>query len=406
MPTGGAGPAHPAGARSRLGIEPVAATGAALASIACALPFAVLRPNRLAPGESHGILAAGVWGWALLFVVVVTWALAVLDIGRLRGRALLFAAVCLVAVASFAQGAATVALLEGMPTSARVSAGGGPWLMLAAALAVAMAGAAMPDSPGWALPAAGAAVLVAVAAAVAFGGLDQTSLARELSIRTDRFWTQALEHVYLTGAGLGLGLLVGVPLGVWASRNKIVRDISLYTVSIIQTIPSLAVLGLLIAPLAALAAAYPVLAALGVRGIGTTPAVIALTLYALLPIVRNTYTGLIEVDEAARDAALGMGMSRWQLLRRVEIPLALPLLIEGVRLAAVLLVGITALTALNGAGGLGFFIFEGLNQAAPDLILLGSLPTIALAVVFDLALRAMARLLVPEGLRVSGEAAL
>ena len=158
-------------------------------------------------------------------------------------------------------------------------------------------------------------------------------------------------------------------------------------------------LGLLIAPLAALAAAYPFLADLGVRGIGVTPAVIALTLYALLPIVRNTYTGLIEVDAGAIDAGLGMGMSRRQLLVRVEMPLALPLVLEGVRLAAVMLIGITALTALNGAGGLGFFIFEGLNQAAPDLILLGALPTIALAVVVDQALRLLARLAVPEGVR-------
>jgi osmoprotectant transport system permease protein len=186
---------------------------------------------------------------------------------------------------------------------------------------------------------------------------------------------------------------------MWATRNRHVRSAVLGITGVIQTIPSLALLGLLVVPLAALAAAFPALRDLGIRGIGAAPGFIALTLYALLPVVRNTYVGLSEVDPAALDAGRGMGMSRAQLLFRVEFPLAAPLVAEGVRTAAVLLIGITTLTVFAGARNLGILIFEGLGQFAPDLILLGALPTIALAVAADLALGALARLLTPKGVR-------
>ena len=155
---------------------------------------------------------------------------------------------------------------------------------------------------------------------------------------------------------------------------------------VIQTIPSLALLGLLVVPLSALGQAVPFLRTLGVRGIGAAPGLVALTLYALLPVIRNTYIGLTGVDPAVVDAGRGMGMSRGQLLTRVEFPLALPLIMEGVRTAAVLLIGITTLTAFAGARNLGVLIIEGIGQFAPDLILLGALPTIMLAVTADIVL--------------------
>lgn len=148
-------------------------------------------------------------------------------------------------------------------------------------------------------------------------------------------------------------------------------------------------LGLLIAPLAAL----------GFPAIGTTPAVIALTLYALLPIVRNTYVGLAGVDASVIDAGRGMGMGRAQLLARVELPLALPLVIEGVRAAAVLVIGIAAVTAFIGAGGLGVLVFQGWGQQADDLTLLGAVPMVVLAVIADAGLRALRRLVVSPGIQ-------
>jgi len=134
--------------------------------------------------------------------------------------------------------------------------------------------------------------------------------------------------------------------------------------------------------------------------VGATPALIALVLYSLLPIVHNTYAGLRQVSPAALDAGLGMGMNRRQLSWKVEYPLALPLIGEGVRTATVQSIGNTAVAALIGAGGLGHFIFQGLGQAAPDLILLGALPVIALALTADLLMRGLIRILTPRGLRL------
>jgi osmoprotectant transport system permease protein len=164
---------------------------------------------------------------------------------------------------------------------------------------------------------------------------------------------------------------------------------------IVQTIPSLALFGLLMAPLAFLAERSPVLTSLGVQGIGWAPAAIALTLYALLPVVRSTAAGFGSVDRGVVEAGLGLGMDRLQLLRRVELPLALPVVLGGIRVALVQAVGNTAVAALIGAGGLGVFIFQGLGQAAMDLVLLGALPTVALALLADLGMQAVSAALGP-----------
>jgi osmoprotectant transport system permease protein len=133
------------------------------------------------------------------------------------------------------------------------------------------------------------------------------------------------------------------------------------------------------APLAALAAALPALAALGVSGIGTAPAVIALFLYSLLPIVANTVVGLARVDAAAVDAAHGMGLTDWQTLRQVELPLALPTILTGIRIVLVQNIGLVTIAALIGGGGFGAFVFQGIGQTAIDLVLLGAIPTVVLA---------------------------
>ena len=133
------------------------------------------------------------------------------------------------------------------------------------------------------------------------------------------------------------------------------------------------------APLSALAAAVPIAAALGIRGIGTAPAAIALFLYSLLPIVANTVAGLRRVSNAAVDAAHGMGMTAGQVLRSVELPLALPVMFTGIRIALVQNIGLVTIAALIGAGGLGAFVFQGIGQTAIDLVLLGAIPTVALA---------------------------
>ena len=165
-------------------------------------------------------------------------------------------------------------------------------------------------------------------------------------------------------------MLLGVPLGVWILRAERLRGAVLGGASVVQTIPSLAMLAFLL----------PFL------GIGAQPAIVALTLYALLPIVRNTYTGLSSVPPALREAASGLGFTRRQRLWIVELPLALPIVVAGVRTAAVIGVGIATLAAFIGAGGLGDFINRGLALNDARLVLLGALPSAVLALLIDRAI--------------------
>jgi len=189
----------------------------------------------------------------------------------------------------------------------------------------------------------------------------------ELGLRT-------VQHVMLTGVSTGLAILVGVPLGVVATRVGWTRGAVIGAVGILQTVPSLAMLTLLLVLM---------------QKIGAVPAITALTLYALLPIVRNTITGLDGVPAELTEAARGIGMSRWQQLRLVRFPLALPVIIAGIRTAAVIGVGIATLSAFIGAGGLGQFINRGLALADTRLIVLGAVPSAMLALVVDFALAAL-----------------
>jgi len=151
----------------------------------------------------------------------------------------------------------------------------------------------------------------------------------------------------------------------------------------VQTVPSIALFGLLMAPLAALAQWWPGLARHGISGIGLAPAVLALTLYSLLPIVHSTATGLRQVPDAVVAAATGMGLTPRQIFWQVQVPLALPLLLAGVRTTTVQTIGLAVVAALIGAGGLGAIMFQGLLSSALDLVLLGVLPVVAMAVLVD-----------------------
>ena len=224
------------------------------------------------------------------------------------------------------------------------------------------------------LLAAGVAV-----AALAHGTFDQLSVMREYAANAERFAREFRQHLWLALGSLGAAVVVALPLGVLCHRVPRLRGAILGALNFVQTIPSIALFGILMAPLTALAAAVPLAAALGIRGIGTAPAMIALFLYSLLPVVANTVVGLGRVAPAAVEAASGMGMTRWQILRGVELPLALPAVVTGIRIVLVQNIGLVAVAALIGAGGLGAFIFQGIGQTANDLVLLGAIPTVALA---------------------------
>jgi len=186
---------------------------------------------------------------------------------------------------------------------------------------------------------------------------------------------------------------VALPLGILCHRIPRLRPGLLGTLNVIQTIPSIALFGILMAPLGALATALPWAGALGVRGIGAAPAVVALFLYSLLPVVANTAAGLGRVSAAAVEAARGMGMTRTQVLSSIELPLALPVILTGIRVVLVQNIGMVTIAALIGGGGLGTFVFQGLGQTAMDLVLLGAIPIVVMAFSAAVLLDALAEFL-------------
>lgn len=179
------------------------------------------------------------------------------------------------------------------------------------------------------------------------------------------------EHIQLTLVALLIGNLIALPLGILLTRKRKMAEMVIGITSVFQTIPSLALLGFMIP----------------FFGIGFGPAIIALSIYGLLPILRNTYTGITGVNQAIVDAGRGMGMTSWQVLFMIEIPLALPTIMAGIRTATVMVIGVATLAALIGAGGLGDLIFRGIAMASQELILAGAIPAALLAILFDYVLK-------------------
>jgi osmoprotectant transport system permease protein len=203
-------------------------------------------------------------------------------------------------------------------------------------------------------------------------------------------WT--LEHLWIIFVSNGVAVIMAVAVGIYITGKgrEQIADIVLYIASIIMTIPSLALFGLLM----------PLLAAMGFSSIGFLPAVIALILYGQLPILRNTYTAIREVDPAMIEAGRGMGMTPGQILLRIKLPLAVPVIMAGLRNAIVINIGIAAIAALIGAGGLGRAIFRGIRNARMDLIIVGAISVSILALAADGLLALVERWITPKGLKV------
>jgi osmoprotectant transport system permease protein len=357
-----------------------------VAAVAAALTLAFVRvaPNRLVSGEAASLLALtsplrhALWLPALALAVAAFLApRRALHVAVAAAAALLLALLfALVGDEASRQAAAAPAA-----SLARVSLGGAFWaLALVAALAVADAVQRLGLAPAPRTLVL-AALLLAPAAALLFGGrLDALSLLKEYDNRREAFDAALLRHGQIVLAALLPALALGVPLGVAAARSPALSRPLFAALNVIQTVPSIALFALLIAPLAAL----------GLKGIGLLPAAIALTLYALLPIVHGTASGLQQVSAAALEAGRGMGMSARQLFWRVRVPLALPVLVSGVRVTTVQVIGLAVVAALIGAGGFGALVFQGLSSSAIDLVMLGVIPVVALAVLADAAFALLA----------------
>lgn len=341
-------------------------------------PFANFRANRIVPGEPRAILdalPAGL-GTALLIFIVIALVFVVLKTPTLLRLLLGLAALSVLAILI---GLSASHLTPPENTYARVSPASGFWLTsFAFALLTADALARLRLSP-FARVTLLAAAAAAVAALLMSGAWDGLSILKEYGSRAETFWLEAGRHVLLALGSLVAATLVGLPLGILCHRVEALRAGVLNVLNIIQTIPSIALFGLLIAPLGWIALNVPGAAAIGIRGIGVAPAFVALFLYSLLPVVANTVVGLAGVPRDANDAARGIGMTDRQRLFGVELPLAFPVILTGIRIVLVQNIGLATIAALIGGGGFGVFVFQGIGQTAMDLVLLGAVPTVALA---------------------------
>ena len=323
---------------------------------------------------------------AILALGLILGALSLLRASPNTARASLALGTALLLLLLFAAGESAARLMRTAPPAARASLGAAFWVAIFC-LAIGMADA-LRRLGATAVARFLVVALIALAiAAMARGGIfSNLALAREYAAHRAAFAAALDRHGVLVLVSVAAALLIGVPLGILTARKPASAGAIFATLNLLQTIPSIALFGLLIVPLSALAAAAPGLAALGIGGIGPAPAIVALVLYALLPVVRNTRAGIDGIDPAIIDTARGMGFSPRQIFLRVELPLGMPVFLAGLRIVLVQTIGLAVVAALIGAGGLGTFVFQGIGQYATDLVLLGAIPTILLALAADFLL--------------------
>jgi osmoprotectant transport system permease protein len=335
--------------------------------------FLAVAPNRLTGGVPVPLLqCAPFWGMAIGVALAVLASCAFLA----RRAVALGAGSALIWLVPLAAGAGSRALAAHAAHAARIELAAGFWLLLAVGvLAMLDASLALPSRP-W--PRIGFAIGLGAGLALAgrFGCFDALSLAREFTNHRAAFMAASARHLLLVAITLAGAILLGVPLGIAVWRKTAWRAPVFSVLNVIQTLPSIALFGLLMTPLARL----------GLSGIGLVPACIALVLYALLPTVRATVSGLDGVPQAPLLAASGLGMRGQQIFFQLHLPMAAPALLAGLRVVTVQAVGLAVVAALIGAGGYGDFVFQGLGQYALDLVLLGALPATALALAADAVL--------------------
>ncbi len=382
----------------RLGLNRIDRVGVVVALIATyglIAPFALFRANRIVQGEGRSLLDALPPSLGMLLLAIAAAGI-VVALLRLPILVRLAASFVLLAVLAIAIGSAATFLTPEGNSYARVSPGSGFWMLSAAFALLATDSLARMRPSAWVR----IAILVATAAAVTLvlisGLWNGLSIMKEYVSRADTFWTEAGRHLTLALGSLVVAAFAGIPLGIFCHRVEPVRSAILNILNIVQTIPSIALFGILIGPLSWVAANVPGAANIGIRGIGTAPAFVALFLYSLLPMVANTVGGLASVPRDANDAARGVGMTDRQRLFQVELPLAFPVILTGIRIVLVQNIGLATIAALIGGGGFGVFVFQGLGQTAMDLVLLGAVPTVFLAFAAAVILDAVVELTAPE----------
>ncbi|HUI20448.1 MAG TPA: ABC transporter permease [Methylocella sp.] len=347
--------------------------------------FLNFAPNRLAKGVAYSFFQMpGFEMSAALAGLLAAGFLSFASREKLRACATILAASLILWGGLKGAGDFAALLIQDGPPAARASLGATFWILAGVAI-LAIIDAVQKGNFG--VPARlciGAFFCAGFFLMGALGNLDHLSLAREFSSKRDVFMTELLRHLGLVCAATFLALIIGVPLTLIVLRKTAVVGFVFAGLGILQTIPSIALFGVLIAPMSRLSESLPMLRELGINGTGPAPAILALTLYSLLPLVRSFYTGLSEVASEVKEAATAIGFGARRMFIEIELPLALPALISGLRVLTIQAIGLASVAALIGAGGLGTFIFQGIGQYALDLVLLGAIPVILLALATNL----------------------
>jgi len=361
------------------------------------LPFLRVAPNRLLSGEPIYVWEVlqqqgSPWVVALMLAIVALLCFAVWQPRRYITQALVFLAMAanlagMWVLAGYFANSATQA--ENPFT--RTALGAGFWTLFAMAWMIALDAIERLQ-----LTTLGRLLLQSVFLLPLLLTLNEgqhLSIAKEYANQSDVFGPAILRHLQIVFLAVVPALLIGLLLAWRMTRKQNLRQALFPVLNVIQTIPSIALFGLLMAPLAWIAIQLPALGRAGISGVGLAPAVIALFMYALLPIVRSALTGLEQVPAEAINAARAMGMSAGQLLWQIELPLAMPVLLIGLRTAVVQTTGLAAVSALVGAGGLGQMMFDGLFSAANELVILGVIPIVLLALLADTFFKVLSSLI-------------
>lgn len=381
------GPCHMSRPRARVLLTPASTLAVAGTTFVVGAPLLLglvaRAPSRLQRAEALALEAGTTASVLVLATLILSW-LGLALWGPLQRAALATSVFALAVVALVAaSGAAAWQALDGQPELARASPTAATWAAVVLLLALLMAASRDAPRPHANLLLRLSGVLFALAVLMKTGALDALSVVREASARQDELAQAATAHLSLASASLLLALGVSVALVMAGHHRPRLGQWTDAAVTAVQVVPSIALFGMLMAPLSMLATAWPALRSVGIGGVGAAPAILGIAAYLLLPLVSGFKAALMAAEPAVIEAARAQGMTRRQILRDIQLPLGAPLAMAALRVALVQAIGLATLAALVGAGGLGRFIFDGIGQFAADLIILGTVSIAMLALLTD-----------------------
>jgi len=354
------------------------------------MPFGEFKPNRVIKGILlYPVDVFGLWltviGISILILVLIAQLKFKISKSWLDGVTMMVL-ILLPPLILMALSQTTITGIDYNPLAARISLGAGFYVFMTGLLITL----SQTKVFKWIL----LLEVVLIGLTAGFNLIPNLGLVKEYSNVQDRM-TQAIQtHLILALSSALTAVIPGILLGYLSYTRPKWREWVMGFVNVFQVAPTLSLLGLVMIPLSLMSKSFPILASWGIKGIGFAPAFIVLTLYCLLPIVANAYAGFQQVDEAILSSAQGMGLTKGQILTKVSFPLASPIILSGIQTALTQNIGNTILAGLVGGGGLGALIFLGLSQAAPDLVLLGTIPVVIMALVTDAVFEAFKHKLV------------